>query len=405
MKILMVNDNDPDEVVGGCERYIADATRELEAIGHEVHWFTIRDTARGVPADRRHATGHRTGTHERHRAFAVSPARWLRWFMRHVAVYPALWRALRGHIAAVRPDVVHLHNNYRYPLTILTASRGSRVVQTVHDYCLVQPTAYCTHAESCAGRSVFAALNHGCMNWKLLLTEGWLLYGRAFLDPLFVGRFIAPSQNLATCLRRCLGSADVRMLGNFRSLVAVPECPLSESRAMLYAGGLIAHKGVDVLIAAYAALADEFADAELWIAGDGPDRAELEAAAADVPRVRFFGQLGEQELADRYRRARLVVIPSLGLESSGLVAIEAMAHGRPVVATSVGGLAELVDDGQTGLIFGRGDVADLTTKLRLLLNDGETAQRLGTAGRAKYAETATPDRHIDRLVALYEELV
>lgn len=398
MKILMVNDNDPDEVVGGCERYIKDVTRELEAVGHEVHWFTIRD----APADRRHATGRRTDMRERHRAFAVSHAGWLRWFMRHVAVYPALWRALRGHLAAVRPDVVHLHNNYRYPLTILTASRGFRVVQTVHDYCLVQPTADCTHAESCAGRSVFAALDHGCMHWKLLLTEGWLLYGRGFLDPLFVGRFIAPSQSLATSLRRCLGSADVRVLVNFRSLAAVPECPLPESRAMLYAGGLIAHKGVDVVLAAYAALADEYADAELWIAGDGPERARLQTAAANFPRIHFLGQLGEQALADRYRGARLVVIPSLGLESSGLVAIEAMAHGRPVVATPVGGLAELVEDGQTGLVFRRGDVADLEAKLRLLLDDRELAARLGAAGRAKYIETATPDCHVGRLVALYQ---
>ena len=405
MKILMVNDNDPDEVVGGCERYIVDATRELEAMGHEVYWITIRDTPWGVPADPHHATGHRKDAHDRRRTFAVSQAGWLRWFMRHVAVYPALWRALRGYIAEVRPDVVHLHNNYRYPLTILTACRGTRVVQTVHDYCLVHPTAYCTHAESCAGRSIFAALDHGCMNWKLLLTEGWLLYGRGFLDPLFVGRFIAPSQNLATHLRHRLGSADVRMLANFRSLAAVPECPLPESQAILYAGGLIAHKGVDLLLAAYAALADEFPDAKLWIAGDGPDRAELQTAAANSPRIHFLGQLDERELAGRYQGARLVVVPSLGLESSGLVVVEAMAHGRPVVVSPVGGLPELVEDGVNGLIFGRGDVADLTAKLRLLLDDRGLAQRLGTAGRAKYAETATPDRHVDRLVALYQESV
>ncbi len=394
MKILMVNDNDPDEVVGGSERYILDVTRELEAAGHQVSWFTL-SAAGGKD---------RPETHARRRVFAVDREHGVRWLLRHALLYKALWKALKDFLSAVEPDVVHLHNNYRYPLTVLAATRGLRVVQTVHDYCLVYPTAYCTQPRPCTG-SVFAALRHGCMNWKLLVTEGWLLYGRRFLDPRFVHRFIAPSRDLASQLRQRLGSTKVRNLGNFRSLPDAWASTIPESRVVLYVGALIAHKGVGVLLDAYAAIAKEFADTELWIVGDGPERHELEtsAAASGTRRVRFRGQLGERELADVYRRSRLVVIPSLWLENAPLVAIEAMAHGRPLVVSRVGGLPELVEDGGTGLTFARGDATDLAAKIRTLLTDQTLAQRLALAGRKRYEETGLPARHLHALTALYRE--
>ena len=395
MKILMVNDNDPHEVVGGSERYVLDVTGELEAAGHRVSWFTLSAAGRG----------HQPETVARRRVFAIDRDSGFKWLLRHALFYPALWRALKDFLSAVEPDVVHLHNNYRYPLTVLAATRGLRVVQTVHDYCIVYPTAYCTQPKTCAG-SVFAALHHGCMNWKLLVTEGWLLYGRRFLDPHFVHRFIAPSRDLANHLRQHLGSTKVRTLGNFRSLPAVSASAVPESRVVLYVGALIAHKGVGVLLGAYAALAKELTDAELWIVGDGPERHELETSAATsgCGRVRFWGQLGERQLADVYRRSRLLAIPSLWLENAPLVAFEAMAHGRPLVVSRVGGLPELVEDGGTGLTFVRGDATDLAAKIRTLLTDHAVAQRLGSAGRRRYEEWGLPARHLQGLTALYREV-
>lgn len=395
MKILMVNDNDPAEVVGGSERYVLDATRELEAAGHQVSWFTISAAGRGNQPE---ADAGR-------RVFAIDRDSGLRWLARHTLFYPALGRALKDFLSTVEPDVVHLHNNYRYPLTVLAATRGFRVVQTVHDYCLVHPTAYCTQPKPCTG-SVFAALRHGCMNWKLLVTEGWLLYGRRFLDPRFVDRFIAPSRDLAGHLRERLGSAEVRTLGNFRSLPGVCPSSVPESRVVLYVGALIAHKGVGVLLEAYASLAEELPETELWIVGDGPDRHDLETSAAtsSCGDVKFRGQLGERELADVYRRSRLVAIPSLWLENAPLVAFEAMAHGRPLIASRVGGLPELVEDGTTGFTFARGDATDLAAKIRLLLTDHALAQRLGSAGRKRYETTGMPAGHVEGLTTLYREV-
>ena len=387
----MVNDNDPDAVVGGSEHYIADLTHALEAAGHEVHWFALSEDPTPVASGR-----------TRKRVFRVRAAdRWVA-ICRRVVFYRDLHRELVDYVARLRPDVIHLHNNYRYPASLLAAARGPRIVQTVHDYCAMYPTANCSHRRSCAGRSVFVALSHGCLTWKLLATEFLLLYGRRFLDRRFVDAFIAPSRDLAVHLDR-MGYARVRHVPNFRLLPESGTTPLPDARVVLYAGALIAHKGVAMLLDAFAGLVGEVPQAALWLVGDGPDAADLKSSvsAKGLRGVRFLGQRSPDELAGFYRQARVVVIPSLWLENAPLVAIEAAAHGRAVIASRVGGLPELVEHGKTGFLFDRGDRAGLTERLRLLLTDRSLAETLGAAAREQFAQRLSPTPHLDRILAVY----
>lgn len=408
MKILMVNDNDPDAVVGGSERYIADLTQALETDGHDVHWFVLAgDSARRSSANvAKHTTLADTVFHPKpgKRVFRPGPAnRWIS-ILRRVTFYPALSRELADCLTRVEPDVVHLHNNYRYPFTILAAMRGHRVVQTVHDYCAIYPTAHCAQERSCAGRSVFAALRHGCLTWKLLATEACLLYGRRFLDRRVVDAFIAPSRNLATNLER-MGHANVSHVPNLRLLPQAEPTPAPEGQVVLYVGGLVEHKGVATLLAAFARLAGELPQASLWLVGDGLAVDDLKAAAVEygLCQVRFLGQRSPDELAGIYRQARLVVLPSLWLENAPLVAIEASAYGRAVVASRVGGLPELVEDGRTGFLFDRGDIDGLADRLRLLLTDQALAGDQGAAGHDRLAELRSPGKHLERLLPVYDK--
>ena len=404
MKILMINDNDPDAVVGGSEHYLADLTRALEADGHEVHWFVL---AGDSPTDNG-ACATKSGTASRPRAgkrvFRPAPANRCASILRRVAIYPALHGELAGCLARVRPDVVHLHNNYRYPFTILAALRGHRVVQTVHDYCAIYPTAHCSRQRSCAGRSVFVALRHGCLTWKLLATEACLLYGRRIVDRRVVDAFIAPSRNLATHLER-MGHANVSHVPNLRLLPQAEPLPAPDGQVVLYVGGLVEHKGVATLLAAFGRLAGEVPQASLWLVGEGLAVDDLKAAAAEhgLCQVRFLGPRSPTELAGIYRQARVVVLPSLWLENAPLVAIEASAYGRAVVASRVGGLPELVEDGRTGLLFDRGDVDGLAQRLRLLLTDRALAEELGAAGHDHLAALRSPARHLERILAVYDK--
>ena len=393
MKILMINDNDPDAVVGGSEHYIADLTRALVADGHEIHWFVLgSDTAPDI------------GTRPSKRVFRPGPSkRWVS-ILRRVAFYPDLNRDLADCLARVQPDVVHLHNNYRYPFTILAATRGHRVVQTAHDYCAIYPTAYCSRERSCAGRSVFTALRHGCMTWKLLATEACLLYGRRFLDRRFVKAFIAPSRNLATHLER-MGHANVFHVPNLRWLPRAEPTPVTDGQVVLYVGGLIEHKGVDMLLVAFERIAIDLPRAALWLVGDGPAASGLKATTAKYGscQVRFLGERSPDELAEIYRQARVIVLPSLWLENAPLVAIEASAFGRAVVASRVGGLPELVEDARTGFLFDRGDIEGLAERLRLLLTDQSLAGELGAAGHERLTALRSPGPHLERLLAVYDK--
>lgn len=392
MKILMVNDHRPEEVLGGTERYILDVTAGLEKRSHEVHLFAMSDTG--------------SETRPTRRVFHFRPARSLAGSFSRILLYPALYRVLRAYVRELQPDVVHLHNNYRCAITVNLALRGYRVVQTVHDYMALYPTAVCPKEQSCAGRPPWVSIRHGCLDWKVFLAAGWLLYNRRFLDRRIIDHFVAPSGDLVGHLQK-RGYRNVHHLPNFTSGPVSPEEPLPDPLVVLYVGSLTPHKGVDVLLRAFAGVVRENEEAALWLVGSGPDEGRLRLIAAELslPRVRFWGRSDHEALGRFYKAARVVVIPSLWLENAPLVAYEAMAHRRPIVASAVGGLPELVQHGVNGHLFERGNVAALEKSLRCLLDDRELAQKLGSNGVRKLAAHGDKLMHVDRLLAIYGEAV
>lgn len=175
---------------------------------------------------------------------------------------------------------------------------------------------------------------------------------------------ISPSEALAAEARR-LGARDVRVIPVG---VDLPERVGQEADPphVLYAGRLSPEKGVRELIAATRGL-------PLVVAGDGP-------LGTEVPQA--LGMLPPDRLSERYAEAAVVACPSLR-EGFGMACLEAMAHGRPVVASAVGGLLDLVVDGETGLFVPPGDVAALRSALERLLGDAELRRRLGAEGRER----------------------
>jgi len=182
-------------------------------------------------------------------------------------------------------------------------------------------------------------------------------------------------------------------------LGGAPEMP-----CLLVAANLVHRKGVDVLLTAAAALAPR-ARYALWIAGDGPERGALEAAAARLgigERVRFLGQRGD--VPDLLEACDVCVLPSRR-EGLGVAALEAMARGRPVVASAVGGLAEIVVAEETGLLVPPGDAAALAAALERLIGDRALALRLGAAGAKRVAEHFVADAMVSAYEQLYREIL
>jgi len=143
-------------------------------------------------------------------------------------------------------------------------------------------------------------------------------------------------------------------------------------------------KGYAVLLDACRILWQEGETFELWATASEP---RLIAGG----KIRLTGWLGRDALAAHYAAADIAVVPSVCHESFGIVAVEAMAAGVPVVASRVGGLQEIVVHGRTGLLFERGNAADLAAALRVLLRDPALRKKLGQAGRRRFRERYTWD--------------
>jgi glycosyltransferase involved in cell wall biosynthesis len=197
---------------------------------------------------------------------------------------------------------------------------------------------------------------------------------------------IAPSAALAgeAC---ALGAHDVRIIPVG---VDVPgeTRPEDEPPFVLYAGRLSPEKGILELVAAADGL-------PLVVAGDGPLRDRVPGALGFVP---------PDELGRLYDRAAVVAVPS-HREGFGVVCLEAMAHATPVVAAAVGGLLDLVVDGETGIHVPPGDVPALRAALRRLLGDGELRRRLGTAARERVLERFTWTAATSATIAAYEDAI
>lgn len=166
----------------------------------------------------------------------------------------------------------------------------------------------------------------------------------------------------------------------------------------LFMGRLTEEKGIPVLLEAVEA-AGEGPAISLVIAGDGPLRSRVEQAAArNAGRVRYVGHVSEVLTA--YRQADVVVMPSLS-EGLPMTALEAMACGLPLVASRVGGLPEVVADGETGLLVPPGDPSALAAALRVLAADPVRAAAMGDVGRARVADRFTEERMLEQLIACY----
>ena len=188
----------------------------------------------------------------------------------------------------------------------------------------------------------------------------------------------------------------------FRSVFARPQ-----EKLVLYVGRLDREKGVDVLIRAFDKLTPREAVLRLVLVGEGqakPGLQELVGSLGLADVVTFLGYVALPALGAIYQSAELVVVPSL-YEPFGLVALEAMAAARPVIASDAGGLAEIVTDEQTGLRVWAGDVDAVASAVTRLLEDREFASQLARRGQQWASTEFSWDRVAELTQACYETVL
>ena len=139
----------------------------------------------------------------------------------------------------------------------------------------------------------------------------------------------------------------------------------------------------------------------LRVAGVGPEAHLLK----NVARLEALGALNSEQVRQEMSSAAALVLPSIWYENFPRTLVEAMGCGLPVIASRIGALAELVEDGVTGLLFNPGDAGDLAEKMSWIDANPEQAAAMGAMARARYEERYTAERNYQQLIAIYGEAI
>jgi len=376
----------PDDVI---TPWLVKLLQRLRAAGHEVEVFTSAykgagdQVLAGIPVYRFRYFFRRWEdlTHEE-----TAPDRMRRSLLYRVlplffvaAGMLAIWRHCRRH----RYDVIHVH--WPMPLALLGwAAQRARRAPLV---------------------STFYGVELRWVKGSLRALK-WLVRWAARRSD----RVVAISTYTAAELRE-LADVPIEVIPYTTSLPDPPALPRTVGGAptVLFVGRLVERKGVNYLIEAMGLLRDT---ARLVIVGDGPERPKLEAAARRLgiaDRIEFRGKVSSTELQAAYARAGAFVLPSVfdargDTEGLGVVALEAMNYGTPVVASRIGGIPDVVEDGVTGLLVPPGDAAALAAALRRLRDEPDLARKLGDAGRRRLREQFSWEAITARWEAVYSSL-
>lgn len=321
---------------------------------------------------------------------------------------PRVYAKLKAYAASVRPDVVHLHNANRYTATVLAALRPYPVVHTVHDYGLLCPNQWNLHRDLsvCASGLTWACLGehrHG-QSWPSYLVRlAWFWRKRSLLRRAVV-HFVAPSPALKECLSKA-GFKPVTRISTYLPMNEIPNPAAGgDPKGLLYLGLLEENKGVHLLLEALPEIQRRIPGVHLTVAGEGSWKARLQdrVRVLGLPGVRFVGWVGEP--GPLYRRAGLVVVPSLGLETGPLTAAEAMSQGRPVVGSDRGGIAWLVEHGKTGMLFDPLKKGDLAAQVVKVLARPARMKQMGLAGNRRIRRLASKKETLAAYLDLYRKV-
>lgn len=324
----------------------------------------------------------------------------------------AIWsrsaaRQVRLAIARARPDVVHVHNTFAAasPAVILAADRaGLPVVHTLHNYRLVCPVATafrdghsCT---DCVGRVVpWPGVVHACVRGsrtQSAVAAATLATHRVlgtYRDRISACVALTQFQRDLIASGGSLSADRITVIPNF--VEPDPGTGTAARKGLLYVGRLSEEKGVLPLLAAARRI-----PGVVRVAGDGPLALQAEEAAGESAVV-LLGRLEPADVLLRLRSSIAMVQPSICFEGFPVAVAEAYATGTPVIASRIGSLAEIVEDGVTGLLAEPGDAEHLADRMRWAVEHPDAMARMGLAARDRYLERFTGAVHLAALLRLY----
>jgi glycosyltransferase involved in cell wall biosynthesis len=368
--------------IGGEERMVHDLSVELAKRGHQVAVATLwhegqqaREVSDGVTIYRIKSASARLGFLFGEKSRRYAPP----------IPDPGAVAGIKSVLAREQPEIVHGHNWLVHSFLPLRHRTGAALTLSLHDYSLVCANKRLLRlGKTCSGPApvkclVCSARHYGIAKGPPIAAGNALMYTA---ERSLVDLFLPVSEAVASLSRLAKTGAPYRVVPNFirdpDASTPVEGLPALPDEFVLFVGDITDDKGVDVLLEAHAGLAERL---PLVLVGRVRKPGLLTAAPADVHVV---GPLQHDLVLEAWRRATIAVVPSSTYaEPFGLVALEAMSCGRPVIAARAGGLPEVVVDGESGILVRPGDAPDLRAALERLLADPDLRERLGSAAASR----------------------
>jgi len=314
-------------------------------------------------------------------------------------------------LAREAPDVVHVHNTFvMISPSIYSAcrERGIPVMQTLHNFRWMCPGALFYRdgriCEDCATGGLWNSVRHGCYRGSRAATAAIALTLathrrlRTWHDS--IACYIAPTAFVREkFIEAGYPPEKIAIKPNFVDPDPGPRDGVGDYA--LYVGRMSPEKGLDTLLRAWELLPVSI---PLEIIGDGPERAAHEQFVRErnIRGVTFRGALSRQETFTAMKGARMAIVPSNVYETFGLVIVEAMACGVPVLCSRLGAMQDLVADRRTGLHFRASDAQDLAQTAARAWNHPSELATMGIAARREYEKRYTARRNYAQLMEIYE---
>ena len=312
-----------------------------------------------------------------------------------------------------KPDIAHLHifQHQLSPSIILALKKsGTPIVNTVHDlkvvcsnYKMLNSKGIC---EECKGGKYYKCFLNSCVKGSKLnsMVNTLEAYLHKFLKSYqYVDMYICPSDFYRKKLIE-FGIAENKTIHipNFIDIKEFEPCYEAEDY-FVYMGRLSEEKGIKVLINAM----NKVKVSKLYVLGTGPLESELIKQVEDskLSNVEFLGFKTGKELENIIKKSKFVVIPSIWYENCPMSVIEAMAYGKPVIGSDLGGIPELIEDKGTGLIFKSGDKEDLANKINYLLDNPSICNEMGVSGRKRAEDCYDKAIHYEKINEVYNKLL
>jgi len=329
------------------------------------------------------------------------------------------YRELKLLIKREKPDIAHFHNVW-YLISpsayYACKEKGIPVVQTLHNFRI-----FCTSGllfrnnkicEECITGNKFKviknSLKYGCYrnsriySLPIAFAEYFHWIKQTWINK--VDAYIALTEfSRNKFIEAGLPSDKIFVKPNF--LPNPPEPNYSYQNYACFIGRISQEKGIDILIEAFKFL--ENPKYKLKVVGDGKLRnhIELKIKKEKINNIEFLGMRSNSEVITILKSANFLILPSIVYENFPLVLIESFASGKPVIASRLGAMAELIEDKRTGLLFEPGNSNDLSKKIKWMFENDDLLIQMGKNARAEFEKKYTDDKNLEILLKIYNQVI